>query len=171
MKLLLLLSAFFAVTFINIYSFNISTNKGRVIKLSDYQNKKMLIVNIATSGSEITQLAELELFHQMHKDSILVIAFPSNSFEHTDMNDQQIRAFLTTQGVTFPVAYKTNVEGSNAHPLYQWLMSDSSNASLKIKMEEDFQKILIGKDGKIKGAFGAPIRPGSDFIKGAIRRN
>ncbi len=89
MHIKLLICFFIQIT--SIYSFDVQTiNKG-TIHLSDYTNKKILLVNIATGSEYANQLQSLEQLYQTYKDSLVVIAFPSNSFgneNHSDSEEQ-----------------------------------------------------------------------------------
>jgi glutathione peroxidase len=171
MKILSVILAISISFSVSIYSFTLTTNSGISLNLNNYRNKKILIVNIAASGDGVTQIAELEQFYRKHKDSVLVLAFPTNSFGNTPQNNNVIRNFLNAQGVTFPVMNKTDVTGSQAHPLYKWLASDTSNGFEKIQITEDFQKILIGKKGRIRGVFSSAIRPGNAHLTNAMNPN
>jgi glutathione peroxidase len=106
----------------------------------------------------------------LHKDSILVIAFPSNSFGNEPGSDAGIAAALQGQ-VSFPVARKASVSGADAQPLYQWLQTAADNGLANLRIKADFQKILIGKDGKIKGIFAPGVLPSDPAITNAIKAN
>jgi glutathione peroxidase len=64
----------------SIYSYEAPSINGGVIDFDSYRGKKIFIVNIATGSSRASQLSELEQLYQMHKDSMVVIGFPSNTF-------------------------------------------------------------------------------------------
>jgi glutathione peroxidase len=141
----------------SIYTLQVNKLGGGTINLSDYQNKKILLVNIASSSEYASQLTELETFYQQHKDSIVVIGFPSNSFGHEPNNDTQLQSLLEdTYHVHFPIATISSVTGTNANAVYLWLQSKVANGILNGKIKDDFQKFLISKNGSITGLF-API--------------
>jgi glutathione peroxidase len=171
MKLLAVSFLLSVSAIVSIYTFTITSNSGTSIKLTNYQNKKIVLVNIATTGTSVSQLADIEAFYKKHKDSVLVIGFPSNSFGNTPGNNTQIKTFLTAQGITFPVTNKVDVTGAQAHPLYKWLLSKNDNGSHGVEITEDFQKVIISKQGKIRAVFGALIKPGSQFIQNALQAN
>ena len=170
-KITAFLISVFYTSVVTIYSFTVTTVTGTTIHLNDYQNKKIILVNIATSGTEVSQLQELELFYQKHKDSILVLGFASNSFNNTSQTGVGLSTFLSSRGITFPVVGRTEVTGSSAHPIYKWVEATNENGYTNVEVEEDFQKILISKQGKVSGVFSSALRPGSAFIANALRVN
>jgi glutathione peroxidase len=171
MKVIVLITIILYIDVISIYTFSFKTDNNVMLNLNEFRNKKILLVNIATRGSDVSQIAELEQFYKLHKDSVIVIGFPSNSFGNTTLSSTGVKEFLTSQGVTFPVVRLTDVIGENAHPIYKWLATVKKNGSLDVAIEGDFQKILISKKGKIKGVFSSVITPGSIHIANAMKVN
>jgi glutathione peroxidase len=156
---------------VSIYSFSVVTNTNQTINLANYRNKKMLLVNIATTGSYTSQLTELQQFYQRHKDSVLVLLFPSNSFNNSPQSNNGIKNFLNAKGITCPVVNKTDVKGQQAHALYKWIANSSSNGVAATSVGEDFEKILIGKNGKICGVFRVMVKPGDESLAKALKSN
>ena len=166
---LLSLTGFYATS---IYTKQLTTLGGTNISLNQYQGKKMLLVNIA-SGSEYAakQLPQLQQLYQQYKDSLVVIAFPSNDFGKEPKNNNDLKLLLqNTYKVKFPVSVLTTVKYGLAttHPLYKWLQNQGENGSTNKKLTGDFQKYLIDKDGTILGVFSASTTPMSSAVISAI---
>jgi glutathione peroxidase len=128
-----------------------------------HQGKKILIVNIA-SGSEYAavQLPQLQQLHQLYKDSLSIVAFPSNDFGHEPLTDAELKLLLQeTYQTSFDVSIKSGVKDSTAttHAVYQWLQRPNENGAMAIKVKNDFQKYLIDKTGSIIGVFGPKTKP------------
>lgn len=170
-KLFFISTVFIVSVSVSIYTLSVNAITSGTINLNNYQGKKLLLVNIATSGPELSQLSELEQFYQVHKDSVIVIGFPSNSFGNTSETNAGIKQILDSYGITFPIASKSEVSENINNPVYNWLANPTDNGSHKVEVTEDFQKILIGKTGKIKGVFSASLHPQSQFITNALRAN
>ena len=156
----------------SIYTQQFTTLSGTPVSLSQYQGKKMLLVNIA-SGSEhaATQIPQLEQLYQQYKDSLVVIAFPSNDFGNESRNDADIKLLLqNTYHTSFPVSVSTGVKDStaNTHAIYHWLQNQSENGSMDTKVKKDFQKYLIDKNGTMLGVFSAKTNPMDNAIINAI---
>ena len=156
----------------SIYTKQFTNLSGTQISMAQYQGKKMLIVNIA-SGSEYAavQIPQLQQLYQQYKDSVVVIAFPSNDFGKEPRTDANLKLLLqNTYHTTFPVSLRTGVKDSTAttHAVYQWLQRQTENGSMGMKVKTDFQKYLIDKDGTIIAVFGASTKPLDNAIKNAI---
>ena len=163
---LLILSA----TVVSIYSLNIVDTNNGSIKFNDYRGKKILIVNTATGNTQANQqLVQLEQLYQQHHDSLIVIAFPSNSFGNEPGTNAQIKTMMQgTYGITFPIAVKSWVSGDSANIVYQWLGSKLQNEVNDWKTKRDFQKYLIDGSGNIVAKFDSIISPVSASIQNAI---
>ncbi|GAB2808978.1 glutathione peroxidase [Ferruginibacter profundus] len=171
-KLLVLATVIFSGTIVSIYSLSVTDIDKNSISFNSYKDKKILIVNTASAGSGAAQLAELEQLYQRHKDSMVVIAFPSNSFGNEPGNDQQIKTLMQgTYGITFPVAAKSCVKGDSANAIYQWLGNKIANDVMEGKVKRDFQKFLIDKTGSIVGRFDSSVSPLSTAVQNAILNN
>lgn len=156
----------------SIYSLSIPSVNGGTISFSQYQGKKILLVNIATGSSRVQQLEGLEQLYQQHKDSMVVIGVPSNSFGSEPLSGSELENVLrNTYGVTFPLAGKVAVAGDSAHAVYKWLVTKTENGVLQSRIKGDFQKYLLGKQGKIVGVFDTATAPLSDRIQTAIQNN
>ncbi len=153
-----------------VYSFQIDSVSGsNPINFSTFQGKKIVIVNTATSDSNSYQFSELEQLYQLYKDSIVVIAISSNSFNTEPRTNSEIGSFCTsTYDVHFPISTKILVRGNNADTLYKWLTQKNLNMILNSSVNGAFQKFLINKQGKLVGVFGRKTKPMSETFRHAI---
>lgn len=154
----------------SIYSFKIDSISGsHQIDFAAFQGKKILIVNTATADSNTTQFAELEQLYQIYKDSVVIIAVSSNSFNTEPRTNSQIASFCSsTYTLHFPVGAKIEVTGNNANDLYKWLTQKTQNTLMNSIVHGAFQKYLINKQGKLVGSFSRNMSPMSQSVRHAI---
>jgi glutathione peroxidase len=157
----------------SIYTKQFTTLNGTQVSLAQYQGKKMLLVNIASQSEYAAiQLPQLQQLYLQYKDSLEVIAFPSNDFGKEPKNNADLKLLLqNTYHISFPVSVLSTVKDSTAattHPVYKWLQSQAENGSTNKKLIGDFQKYLIDKDGTILGVFSASTAPMSSGVINAI---
>lgn len=161
---------FWLLPLTSFYSLSYSDIDGNTVSMSQFQDKKVLLVNIASSSSRVSQLASLQQFHQLHGDSVIVIAFPSNSFGNEPLSNSQIKTFCQTNyNTTFRIAGKIDVQGLSIHPVYYWLTDLSRNGAMGSPIGNDFQKFLVDKDGSLIGVFAPSLDPMSSTILSAIQ--
>jgi glutathione peroxidase len=168
MKLLTIVAAFFLWQ-TSIYTISVPSIDGGTINFNNYQNKKILLVNIATGSQLADQINDLETFYQQHKDSVVVVAFPSNSFGNESGDNAEIRQLLqNTYHVHFPVAGLSAVNGDNANTVYQWLQKQELNGSMNGVIKKDFQKFLINESGILVGVFASSVKLNSQEFLSSI---
>ncbi len=107
----------------SIYSFKVEGLEGGVIDFSKYKGKKILIVNTASKCGYTSQYEELEQLSKKYKGKLVVIGFPANNFGAQESGtNEEISAFCKRNyGVSFPMAAKVSVAGSDTHPLFKFL--------------------------------------------------
>jgi glutathione peroxidase len=173
LKILLYSFALLVGTVVSIYSLIVpSVDDGSVINFNNYRGKKMLIVNTASNSSQAYQLSQLQELYEQHHDSVMIIAFPSNSFGKESRSDAQLKTYLRdTLGITFPVAAKSNVAGTNPNMVFKWLANKSQNEVLNGKVTTDYQKFLIDNKGSIVGVFDSSTGPLSTRMQDAIHNS
>lgn len=135
----------------SIYDFEVKDINGQTQKLSQYQGKTLLIVNVASKCGFTPQYTELEQIYKEYKDQGLeILAFPCNQFGAQEPGDaEEIKNFCSlTYDVSFPMFSKVDVNGKDAAPVYSYL-KDSLPGILGIKaIKWNFTKFLINKEGK-----------------------
>lgn len=172
MKILALITAAAYMLSTSIYSLSFTDIDGNTVNMGSYQNKKILLVNIATNSPRVAQLAGLQQLHQQHGDSLVVIAFPSNSFGNETRTNAEIKTFCQNNyGVTFKIAAKGSVAGLALQPVYDWLAHVAQNGVGNVAIGKDFQKVLIDKEGNIIGVFAPSVSPTDQIIVNAITGN
>ena len=124
------------------------------IQLSDYNNKVLLIVNVASECGYTPQYKGLEEIYQKYNSlGFEILAFPCNDFgaQEPGTNDE-IKAFCSSKfNVTFKLFDKIKVLGDEKSPLYERLINNSVTDSSDINW--NFEKFIISKDGKITARF------------------
>lgn len=154
----------------SIYVYALTTASGDTIHFSDFAGKKILIVNTAASSPQAHQYGKLEQLYQLYKDSLVIIAIPSNSFGNEQESDSVINENVhDTYNITYTLATTTNVAGDSIAPLYQWLTDATLNGMVSNPVFNDFLKFLIGTDGKIIGVFSSKVDPMDKAIQDAIK--
>lgn len=169
MKALIIAVLFpFALTS-SIYSIQFFTLGGASKSFSNWQGKKLLLVNTASASPRVTQLDSLRLLRQQYGDSLVIVLFPSNSFGHEPLSDSSLNAFYdSAQLSTCVIAQKQDVKGTNMQPLYRWLTTMSENGDMNFQIGGDYQKYLIGKTGLIEGVFAPSVSPLDPQLTNAI---
>jgi glutathione peroxidase len=154
----------------SIYSFKVDSVSGsHHIDFAAFQGKKILIVNTATADSNSYQFAELEELYQLYKDSLVIVAISSNSFNTEPRTNAQIASYCaSTYNIHFPVSAKIDVTGSDADDLYKWLTDKALNTMRSTTMHGGFQKFLINKDGVLIAAFAKKAKPMSQTFRHLI---
>jgi glutathione peroxidase len=140
--------------------FKANTLTGQEQDLSAYAGKVVLVVNTASQCGLTPQFTGLEELYEKYVDQGLVIlGFPCNQFAGQDPGTaEEIGEFCTKNyGVTFPMFEKIDVNGKDAHPLYQWLKSEQGGMLSMIKW--NFTKFLVGRDGKVIARYSPTLAP------------
>ena len=150
-----------------IYQFTVEDINGKPFALADLKGKKVMIVNTASKCGLTPQYKELEALYKQYKDKdFIIIGFPANNFLGQEPgSNEQIASFCSINyGVTFPMMSKISVKGKNMHPLYQFLTQKSKNGVEDSKVQWNFQKYLIGRNGKLEKVIDPKTLPSSDEV-------
>lgn len=150
----------------SIYTFEVAAANGGSINFSQYEGKRILIVNTATQSSLASQFAQLQQLQDSNANDLVVIAFPSNSFGGESLANVAMTSYLdSAYSVSFPVAAKVDV---NDAPIYHWLSTKEENGKMQIKVRGNFEKYLIDKQGNLVGYFDSTITPLSSIMQTAL---
>jgi glutathione peroxidase len=156
----------------SIYDFTVNGIDGSAIPLSDFRGHRILIVNIATQSPYADQLAGLAQLREIYGDSLVILAFPSNSFgKEPGAGSQIYDAVRSYVSPGFRLAEKTAVTGAGIHPLYAWLADAEQNGTMGNVVIGDFQKYLVNAEGRLVGVFAPSVKPLSDELQNAIKMN
>ena len=147
------------------YDFQFNGLDGNVIKLSEYKNKVIIVVNVASRCGYTPQYEDLQsLWSKYKNDDLVVIGVPTNNFRQEPGSNKEIKNFCKTNfAISFPMTEKISVIGSNSHPFYKWA---KTNFGIGAIPKWNFHKIIIDKNGKIAETFSSITNPSSKkFIK------
>ena len=166
-----------------IYDFKALTGKGAELDFKEFEGKVLMIVNTASKCGFTPQYDGLEALYQKYKEQgFTIVGFPCDQFAHQEPgSDAEIEEFCRlNHGVTFQLMKKTDVNGADAHPIFEYLKTQApteeyiglkANAASKlfktisksVEKESDikwnFTKFLIGRDGKVVKRFAPTTTP------------
>ena len=143
-----------------IYNFSVKDADLRDISLKKYENKIILIVNVASFCGLTYQYKGLENIYKKYKDKgFEIIGFPCNQFAFQEPgSNQEIKEFCDTNyGVTFEIMNKIKVNGAKADPLFKFLKKQKSGIAGTPQIKWNFTKFLINRDGEVIKRFGPKI--------------
>ena len=146
------------------FDFNIRDINEEVLDLSQYKNKTILLVNVASNCGFTKQYSDLQnLYEKYNNKGLVVLGIPSNQFGGQEPgNNNEIKDFCETNfNITFPLTSKFDVKGDNAHPIYMWAKKNYGSSTIP---KWNFHKILINKNGKIEETYSSFTNPMSNKI-------
>jgi len=148
----------------SLYDFQAQTINGQTVNLSDYKGQVLLIVNTASACGFTPQFAGLEELHQqLGAKGLTVLGFPCNQFGNQDPgSNEDIGAFCQMNyGVSFPMMAKIDVNGPQAHPLFQWLKAQAPGILGSEGIKWNFTKFLINRQGEVVKRYAPLDKPAS----------
>ncbi|MFV8820106.1 glutathione peroxidase [Haliea sp. E17] len=168
---------------------SLTTIDGNKTTLGEFTGKVCLVVNVASKCGLTPQYEGLEaLYRQYASDGLVVLGFPANDFAGQEPGtDEEIREFCSTSyDVTFPMFSKIQVTGEAKHPLYAALTSaapstSNSDQAMRSRLEGhglsptsppevlwNFEKFLIGRDGRVIARFAPDTTPDNPELAAAL---
>ena len=147
--------------------FTVKDIDGNDYNLAQLKGKVVLIVNVASRCGFTPQYTGLEKLYEANKDKgFVIVGFPANNFKSQEPGtNEEIKAFCTGKyKVTFPMMSKISVKDEDQHPLYKQL------TDAKGPVTWNFNKFLVGKDGKLIEHFDSKVKPEDAKLTGAIER-
>jgi glutathione peroxidase len=162
----IILSAFSYPNVNSIHSFKVKSIEGKTIDFSSFKGKKILVVNTASKCGYTPQYEALQKVYDQYKDKLVIVGFPANNFGGQEPgSDTEIQDFCKARfGVSFPLASKVSVKGSDMAPIYKWLTSKAENGVLDAEIGWNFGKFLLDENGKLLQYFPSKVKPDSDEI-------
>jgi glutathione peroxidase len=154
------------------YSLTALRSNGQPLELSQFRNKKVLLVNTASNCGFTNQFAELQQLHEQFSDTLVILGFPANDFKEQEKGtDADIAQFCQLNfGVTFPLMQKSRVvKGSGQHPVYQWLTDPARNGWNNRQPDWNFGKYLVDSQGRLSHYFGPSVSPLSAEVLAAVK--
>lgn len=152
-----------------LYDIPLKDIDGHETSLKSYRGKVLLVVNVASKCGLTPQYSALQSLYTKYKDQgLVVLGFPCNQFAGQEPGtNEEIKQFCSSKyDVSFPLFDKIDVNGPKRHPLYTALAGAESPFPGDIKW--NFNKFLIGRDGKILKRFEPQTKPDSPEVIKAI---
>lgn len=142
---------------------------GEELSLAPYKGKVVLVVNVASKCGLTPQYAALENLYQQYKgQGFSVLGLPCNQFAGQEPGSEaEIQTFCSLNyGVTFPLGAKLEVNGPQRHSLYRLLAGEGAEFPGDITW--NFEKFLVGKDGRVLARFSPRTAPDDPTVLQAI---
>jgi len=158
----------------NLYDIEVKTISGKQTTMRDYAGKTVLVVNVASQCGFTPQYAGLEALWKKYQDrGLVILGFPCDQFGGQEPgNEEQIQSFCQLNfGVTFPLFSKIEVNGKNAHPLFQELKKAAPGLLGTEAIKWNFTKFLVDKNGNVVERFSPRDTPESIDAKIAAQLN
>ena len=152
------------------YDLSLKDLSGKELKMSQFKGHYVLIVNVASFCGYTSQYKDLQKLHQQY-DQLTVIGVPCNQFGSQEPGSaDEIQAFCDRNyQIDFPMTEKIEVKGKGQHSLYSWLTQKSKNGLGDFKVSWNFNKFLIGPDGKLLAHFASGVKPLDQSILNFIK--
>lgn len=144
------------------YDFSAARNTGKAEKMAAYKGKVALVVNVASKCGFTPQYEGLEKLWRDHKgEGFVVLGFPCNQFGAQEPGDAaEIANFCKlTYDVSFPLFEKIDVNGPNAHPLFEYLKAKKLGLAGTKSIKWNFTKFLVDREGTVKFRFSPQTAP------------
>ncbi len=154
----------------SIYNHAIQALDGGALDLHDYEDKALLIVNVASRCGLTPQYAGLEKIHERFAErGFSVLGVPCNQFlgQEPGSSDEIATFCSTTYGVTFPLAEKVEVNGEGQHPLFAELTAVADADGKAGDVAWNFEKFLVAPGGSVT-RFRPQVEPEDPALIGAI---
>lgn len=149
----------------DVYAFKLNAIDGAPLPLDAYRGKVVLVVNVASECGFTPQYTDLEaLYRKYERQGLVVLGVPANEFGAQEPgSNAEIAQFCERRyGVTFPLSEKVVVKGRDQHPLYAWLTGQGGEVTW------NFNKFLLGRDGKLRRRYESRVAPLSPELTSAI---
>jgi glutathione peroxidase len=152
-----------------VHAFTVKDIDGADKSLADYAGKVLLIVNVASKCGYTKQYTGLQKLYEEYKDKgLVVLGVPSNDFRGQEPGtEQEIKQFCSTvYNVTFPLTSKVSVKnGPDQTPLYQYLTQKEKNGAFDATVSWNFNKFLVGKDGRPIKHYESKVTPEDETLR------
>ena len=152
------------------YDFNFNDLDGSPLNLSEYKDKVIVIVNVASQCGFTTQYEDMQkVWEKYQQKGMVMLGVPSNDFGGQEPgNNKEIKNFCEAKfGITFPMTEKVTVKGENAHPFYKWAEKNFGKSAIP---KWNFHKIIINKEGKVQDTFASITNPSSKRFISVIEK-
>ncbi|PAD77276.1 MULTISPECIES: glutathione peroxidase [Paenibacillus] len=140
----------------SVYDYTAEDTKGNAISLADYKGKVLVIANTASECGLTPQYGDLQKLYEEYGDrGLVVLGFPCNQFggQEPGTSEQAASFCQLNYGVTFPIFAKIDVNGSHAHPLFQYLKAEQPGPQESDEIAWNFTKFLVDREGRVAARF------------------
>ncbi|KAI9228865.1 MAG: glutathione peroxidase [Piptocephalis tieghemiana] len=144
------------------YGLSAKTAKGENFSFEQLRGKVVLIVNTASKCGFTPQYKGLQELYDKYKDrGFTILGFPCNQFgsQEPGSEDEIVSFCELNHGVSFPLMAKVNVNGDDTHPVYNYLKSEKSGILGLTRIKWNFEKFLVGSDGKVVERYSSVTTP------------
>ncbi|MFM2302610.1 MAG: hypothetical protein RLZZ135_13 [Cyanobacteriota bacterium] len=145
-----------------VYDFATTSIEGQPVEMNSFKDKVLLIVNTASQCGFTSQYQGLQaLYDKYASKGVTVLGFPCNQFGAQEPGSaSDIQSFCETRfGVSFPLFEKIDVNGSNAHPLFQYLTKSAPGILGTEGIKWNFTKFLVDSNGKVVKRYASTTEP------------
>lgn len=149
-----------------VYDFKVTGLDGKMIDISQFKGKKIMIVNTASKCGNTPQYEDLQRLYEKYQDKLVIIGFPANNFGGQEPgNNEEIKDFCKKNyGVSFPMAEKVSVKGDDIDPLFKLLVDEAGKLGIENPIKWNFTKFLIDEKGNLITVFTHKTKPMSEEI-------
>jgi glutathione peroxidase len=147
------------------FGFSFPSIDGGTLDLAAFKGRVLLVANTASFCGYTYQYEGLEKLHAAKSASgLTVIGVPSQDFNQESADNATVKTFCETRfDIDFPLTAISHVKGAQAAPFYAWVAGQT-----KWQPAWNFNKVLIGRDGRIAGTFGSGDEPDGPGLSAAI---
>jgi len=159
---------------VTVHDIGVKTLSGQDSSLGDLAGTTLLVVNVASQCGLTPQYEGLQRLHERFSErGFAVVGFPCNQFGAQEPGSaDEIQEFcMVNYGITFPMFEKIEVNGPGRHPLYAELTAVPDAAGEAGDIEWNFEKFLVGPDGKVVGRFRPLTEPEDPELVSAVEAN
>ncbi|HEY9401140.1 MAG TPA: glutathione peroxidase [Pyrinomonadaceae bacterium] len=157
----------------SVYDFTLKNSNGKDVKLEEFRGRVVMLVNVASKCGYTPQYDGLQKIYERYKDQgFTVLGFPANNFGAQEPGtNEEIQEFCRINyGVTFPIFSKISVKGDDKHPLYKYLTERETNPEFAGEIKWNFNKFLVGRDGRVVARFDSGDKPEDAKVTQAIEQ-
>ena len=147
------------------WNFSFPSIEDGTLDMAEFRGRVLLVANTASFCGYTYQYEGLQKLHaEKYPAGLTVIGIPSQDFNQESADNATVKTFCETRfDIDFPLSAISHVRGARAAPFYAWV-----NAQRNWQPEWNFNKVLIGRDGRISGTYGSSDEPGGALLMGAI---
>ena len=152
------------------YDFNFNDLDGSPLNLSEYKDKVIVVVNVASQCGFTSQYEDMQkIWEKYQAKDVIILGVPSNDFGKQEPGtNKEIKNFCEAKfGITFPMTEKVTVKGEKAHPFYKWAEKNFGKSAIP---KWNFHKIIINKEGKVQDTFASITNPSSKRFISVIEK-